>query len=111
MTSENIEPANLFLSFNFIKSIEVSSSRFNSGVTLTVTSLTGAIAVTTPDKGLVTSNSLLSSDHFVFIDNESFPTGIDTFKSILILDNASTPFLNARSCLLFPDAAIQLADT
>ena len=111
VTSENIEPANLFLLFNFISSIEVSSSIFNSGVALIDTSSTGAIAVTTPDKGLVTSNSLLSSDHFVFIDSESLPTGIDISKSTLILDKASTPSLKARSSLLLPDAAIQLADT
>ena len=47
----------------------------------------------------------------VFIDNESLPTGIDICKSTLILDKASTPSLNARSSLLSPQAAIQLADT
>ena len=51
------------------------------------------------------------SDHFVFIDNESFPTGIETFNSIHILESASTPSLNAKSSLLSPQAAIQFAET
>ena len=54
VTSENIEPANLFSSLSLIKIIEVSLSLLSSGVTQTETSSTGAIAVTTPDKGLVT---------------------------------------------------------
>ena len=53
--SENIDPANLFLLFNLIKRMLVSSEVFNSGVTDSVTSSTGAIAVITPDKGLDTS--------------------------------------------------------
>ena len=111
MISEKIEPANLFLLFNLTSSIFVSSSKFNSGVTDKVISSTGAIAVITPDNGLVTSNSFSLSFHFVFIDKESFPTGIDTFKSMLIFDNASTPSRNAISCCSSPEAAIQLADT
>ena len=54
VTSENIEPANLFASLSLIRIIEVSLSLLSSGVTQTETSSTGAIAVTTPDKGLVT---------------------------------------------------------
>ena len=54
VTSEKIEPASLFLSFNLIKNIVVSSSILSSGVAQTLTSSTGAIAVTTPDNGLVT---------------------------------------------------------
>ena len=53
--SENIDPANLFLLFNLIKRMLVSSEVFNYGVTDSVTSSTGAIAVITPDKGLDTS--------------------------------------------------------
>ena len=64
-----------------------------------------------PDKGLVTSYSFFSSFHFVLIDKESFPTGIDTSRSTLILESASTPSLNAESCLGSPEAAIQFADT
>ena len=111
VTSEKIEPAILFLSFNLIKNRAVSSSILSSGVAQTLTSSTGAIAVTTPDKGLVTWSSLPSSDHLVFIDNESLPTGIETAKSMLIFDNASTPSLRAKSSSFSPEAAIQLAET
>ena len=75
------------------------------------TSSTGAIAVTIPDKGLETSSSLLFSDHFVLIDKESLPTGIEILRSTLIFDNASTPCLSAASSLFSPDAAIQFAET
>ena len=111
VTSEKIDPANLFALLSLIKTIAESLSRRSSGVTALEISSTGAIAVITPDRGLVTSSSFLPSDHFVFIERESFPTGIDTFKSTAIFDKASTPFLSAKSSLLSPDAAIQLADT
>ena len=109
--SEKIDPANLLFSSNLINKIVLSSSRFNSGVTATDTSSTGAIAVIIPDKGLETSSSSFFSDHFVLIDKESFPTGIETLRSTLIFDNASTPYLNAASSLFSPEAAIQFAET
>ena len=66
-------------------------SKFSSGVIAFVTSFTGATDVTTPDNGLVTIFSLSSSIHFVFIDKESLPTGIDISRSMQILERASTP--------------------
>ena len=73
-------------------------------------SSTGAIADITPVKGDLTSKFCPSSTHFDLIDKESFPTGIEISSSQQIFDKASTPSLNAKSSLLLPQAAIQLAD-
>ena len=51
------------------------------------------------------------SDHFVLIDKESLPTGIEILRSTLIFDKASTPYLSAASSLFSPEAAIQFAET
>ena len=59
VTSEKIDPANLFSSSSFTNRRHVFSLRFNSGVTESVTSSTGAIAVTIPERGLDTSKSVL----------------------------------------------------
>ena len=69
------------------------------------------MAVITPDKGLFTSSSLLSSLHFVFIDKESLPTGIAIPNSIHMLDKASTPVLRAKFSSSSPHAAIQFAES
>ena len=83
----------------------------SSGVTEFLTSATGAIAVITPDKGLLTTRSTDPSSHFVLMDKESFPTGTEIFRSTHDLERASTPSLNAISSTSSPVAAIQLADT
>ena len=106
-----MEPDNLVLSFSFISRNDVFISDSISGVALIVTSSTGAIAETTPDKGLATCISFLPSFHLVFIDRESFPTGTEIFKSIHIFDKASTPFLKAESSCISPVGAIQFAET
>ena len=80
-------------------------------VTASLTSSTGAIAVMTPESGLLTTYWSLFSCHFVLIDKESLPTGIEIPKSIEKFDKASTPFLKAKSSIFSPEAAIQFADT
>ena len=97
--------------FNLICKICDGVSVFNSGVTETRASSTGAIAVITPESGLFTTNSSSPSFHLVRIDKESLPTGTDTSRSTQHFDNASTPSLSEISSISSPVAAIQLADT
>ena len=111
LTSEKIEPAKRFLLFIFTNKRLLPHSVINSGVMPRETSSTGAIAVITPDKGLVTTFSLPSSDHLVFIDSESLPTGTDISKSTQIFESASTPFLKSKFSLSSFVGAIQLAET
>ena len=91
VTSSKIEPPNLHWLFKnkWYKFFEPLS--LNSVVTPNETSSTGAMAVITPDKGLLTSYSSSPSFHLVLIDKESLPTGIATPSSIHMFDNASTP--------------------
>ena len=73
---------------------------------------TGANAVTTKDNGAITSHDPLSSCHRVAIDNESFPTGIDSPRESQISSaTARTPSYKSASSPGSPAAAIQLADS
>ena len=95
VTSSKMEPPNLRRSFKnkWYKSFEPCS--LNSVVIAIDTFSTGAMAEIIPDKGLFTSNSWSPSFHFVFIDRESFPTGIAIPSFIHMADSASTPNLKA----------------
>ena len=111
MTSEKTDWANRFLSFNATCTNFDDALISNSGVIEFLTSATGAIAVITPERGLFTTFSAEPSSHLVLIDNESFPTGTEIFKSTQHFESDSTPSLSAKSSTSSPEAAIQFAET
>jgi hypothetical protein len=84
----------------------VFSSFFNSGVRVLFTSRVSAVKVVIRETGETTS----PFGHFVFMERESFHTGIDIPSDIHNFSNASTHSCNADNCHGSPLSAIQFQD-